>query len=424
MPTSDIQILVIGWVWPEPKSSAAGSHMLSLLRLLQKLGKITFASTAKTTELTFDLESIDIDCQEVSLNDSSFDDFIAKLQPSLVLFDRFMMEEQFGWRVAAQCPNAIRLLDTEDLQCLRDARHKAQKAGREVDASDFHSDLCKREIASIYRSDLSLIISKHEYHWLQQQYRMPKQLLCHLPFMLEAKAATHPQHSFEQRQHFISIGNFRHAPNWDAVLYLKQLWPQIRQQLPKAELHIYGAYLPPKAQALHKPEQGFCIKGWAEDALEVMGQARVCLAPLRFGAGLKGKLLDAMQTATPSITSSVGAEGMAAAADWPGRVCDDDSEFVDAAVQLYRDQAQWTAASEQSQLVLQSFTSDEQAQKLLQCLQLWLEPTQLAQHRQGNFIGAMLTHHHHKSTQYMSQWIEAKSQLEKLQNAQNSDVDD
>lgn len=65
----------------------------------------------------------------------------------------------------------------------------------------------------------------------------------------------------------------------------------IRKQLPKAELHIYGAYPPPKATQLHQPKEGFLVKGWAEDAAEVVKHARVLLAPLPFGAGLKVSLL-------------------------------------------------------------------------------------------------------------------------------------
>lgn len=89
------------------------------------------------------------------------------------------------------------------------------------------------------------------------------------------------------------------------------LWPLIRRQLPGAQLHIYGAYTPPKATALHNPAQGFHVMNWAEDALQVMTAARICLAPLRFGAGIKGKLADAMVACgTPNITTPVGAEAM------------------------------------------------------------------------------------------------------------------
>ena len=290
------KLLVLGYVWPEPNSSAAGSHMLSLLTLFVQQGwQVTFASPALQGEHKVDLTQLGIDEQAVALNCSSFDHFISQLNPNIVLFDRFMLEEQFGWRVAKHCPEALRILDTEDLHCLRHARHQALKQNRQVIKADLNSDIAKREIAAIFRCDLSLIISDYEFELLTNHYSVPKHILVHCPFMLDIQSLSASVNSYSQRQHFISIGNFRHGPNWDAVLFLKQsIWPLIRKLLPQAELHIYGAYPPPKATQLHNPKQGFLVKGWTEDAKQVMQQARVCLAPLRFGAGIKGKLAEAM----------------------------------------------------------------------------------------------------------------------------------
>ena len=112
MPT----LLVIGYVWPEPSSSAAGRHMMSLLRFFKRnKWQVVFASPAKTTDFMLDLSEEDIESVAIELNNSSFNRYIEQLQPDAVMFDRFMMEEQFGWRVAESCPNAIRILDTEDL---------------------------------------------------------------------------------------------------------------------------------------------------------------------------------------------------------------------------------------------------------------------------------------------------------------------
>lgn len=122
------ELLVIGFVWPEPKSSAAGSRMLQVIEQFQNQDyTITFASAAKTSQNTFDLASIGVHLQGIHLNDTSFDVFISQLNPDVVLFDRFMTEEQYGWRVAEQCPKALRVLDTEDFHGLRKAREQALK---------------------------------------------------------------------------------------------------------------------------------------------------------------------------------------------------------------------------------------------------------------------------------------------------------
>jgi glycosyltransferase involved in cell wall biosynthesis len=325
-----------------------------------------------------------------------------------------MMEEQFGWRVAQHCPNALRLLDTEDLHSLRHARHTAHKAGRSVTDNDLFSDYALREIASIYRCDLALIISDHELALLGDHFGVPEQLLFHCPFMLDPATFELSSPSFTQRNGFISIGNFRHAPNWDAVLWLKQeIWPLIRAQLPHALLNIYGAYPPPKATALHNPQQGFLVKGWAEDAEQVIKENRLLLAPLRFGAGIKGKLTDAMRCGTPSITTAIGVEGIADETCWPGAVANSAKAFADSAVALYQDQQRWQSCQEQGKRLLkQRFDGEEIGERLMQRV-TQLQAT-LTQHRLKNFTGAMLQHHHHKSTQYMSQWIEAKNRLKQL----------
>ena len=405
-----LKVLAIGYVWPEPNSSAAGTYMLSLLKtFLAQNWQVTFATPAARSDHMADLANLSIDAVDIQLNDSSFDDFVAQLNPDIVLFDRFMMEEQFGWRVEKNCPDALRILDTEDLHFLRQARHQAYKQNRAVNVSDLRSDMSKREVAAILRCDLSLIISPLEYQLLQDEFGVDSQLLLQLPFMLEP--LTHPVPDFSQRQHFMSIGNFRHAPNWDGVLWLKQqIWPLIRKQLPQAELHVYGAYPPPKATQLNDPKQGFMVKGWVDDANAVMQQARVCLAPLRFGAGIKGKLAEAMLNGTPNVTTPVGAEAMACGLPWSGLIGENAQQIADHAVKLYQDEALWHQSQQQGVAIIEvGYNCDSLAKKLIKTVNWQRE--NLKQVRDNNFTGAMLRHHHHKSTQYMSQWIEAKNKL-------------
>lgn len=420
------KVLVIGYVWPEPHSSAAGGHMMQILEtFLQQGWDITFSSPAGSGEHRADLTALGIREVPIELNNSSFDTFIRELAPDVVLFDRFMMEEQFGWRVEKHCPTAVRVLETSDLQSLRDARHQRLKERLKAsdDADDFSelfapalreefqfmadTDLAKREIAAIYRCDLNLMISEVEVDLLVEQFNVPRSLLHWCPLMVDVPIdAPVP---FEDRAHFLHIGNFRHAPNWDAVLWLKTtIWPLIRAQLPAAQLHIYGAYTPPKATALHNVAQGFHVMDWAEDALQVMSAARVCLAPLRFGAGIKGKIIDAMLCGTPNVTTPVGAEAMHGDEPWPGAVTCSARAFADGAVQLYKDKTQWLDAQAKAQALLsnryqQSIHGPALIERLVGCQQ------SLGNIRRDNFTGSMLRHHQHKSTQYMAQWIEAKN---------------
>ncbi|MDQ7001809.1 MAG: glycosyltransferase, partial [Ghiorsea sp.] len=359
-------ILILGLVWTEPQSTGASVRIMEHISLFQAQNwDITFACPAAKNEATHALQHMNINTQEIALNCSSFDDFIQHLQPSIVVFDRFMMEEQFGWRVAKTCPNALRIIETIDLHCLREARHQALKSEKPFTPSQLYNDIALREIASIYRSDLSVIISDYEYDLLQSHFAIHKSLLHLCPFMLDEPDTLNSPH-FEQRQHFMTIGNFRHAPNWDAVLWLKQeVWALIRTQLPQAELHIYGAYTPPKATALHNPKEGFYIKDRAENVQNVMQQARVCLAPLRFGAGIKTKLADAMMFGTPNVSTNIGTEGMSGGLDWSGLVADDAQSFADAAVALHQDKNSWTQAQHNGFKIIEQYFNRQKNQQAL-----------------------------------------------------------
>ena len=408
-------LLVIGFVWPEPNSSAAGGRMMQLISLFQQQGfQVTFASPAQDSDFMIDLKQDDVEKKSIVLNCSTFDTFVKELNPSIVLFDRFMIEEQFGWRVAENCPSAISILDTEDLHCLRLARQKAFKEKREFQTTDLLvEDVAKREIASILRCDLSLMISEYEMELLQTTFKIDSSLLYYLPFLLEADQIPDLDNllSFEDRKDFVFVGNFLHEPNWNAVQYLKEtIWPLIKKQLHEAVLNIYGAYPSQKVLQLNNVKEGFLVRGRAENASEVVEKARVVLAPLRFGAGIKGKLLEAMQCGTPSVTTSIGAESMHVDLSWNGFIEDNPDVFADKAVQLYQEEKLWLVGQKRgaeiiSQRYLRSlFVTDfkEQINFLLNNLQ---------QHRLNNFMGELLQHHTLKSTKYMSKWIEAKNKI-------------
>jgi hypothetical protein len=400
-------LLIIGFVWPEPKSSAAGSRMMQLIQLFQTNSyTITFASTAQNLEFSEDISALGITTKTIELNSSSFDDFVKELNPNIVLFDRFMVEEQFGWRVSESCPDALKMLDTEDLHCLRQARQLAIKENREFTTEDLFSDVAKREIASILRCDLSLMVSEFEMELLQNQFKVSKDLLFYLPIFAER---LNEISSFTERSDFVFIGNFLHEPNWDCVKYLSEtIWPLLHNKLPETKILIYGAYPSQKVLELNKPNQNFYIKGRANDAFEVIKNAKVILAPIRFGAGIKGKLLEAMQCGTPSVTSSIGAEAMAGTLDWNGFIKDNPNEFVEAAVQLYNDEKLWQQCQENGFEIL-----DKRYKKSLFEKDFIAEINSLLdnlkQHRNNNFFGSILQHHLISSTKYMSKWIEEKN---------------
>ena len=401
------QLVIIGSVWPEPQSTAAGSRMLQLISLFQEQGyDVTFMCSASQSDYSYDLSQISVRTQSIELNNVSFDLEIAKTNPSIVLFDRFMIEEQYGWRVAEQCPNALRILDTEDLHFLRKARETAYKQNRTLVFEDYISDTFKREMASIYRCDLTLLISEYEMQLATEIFKMDASILYYLPFLSEEVNIKVPK--FEDRQHFVSIGNFLHEPNWQTVLLLKKYWSTIKKQLPEAQLLVYGAYVTEKAKQLHDEKEDFLIQGRADNVVTIFQNARVLLAPIPYGAGLKGKLFEAMQHGLPSVTTAMGAEGMHGNLEWNGAIATHESDFINHAIQLYTEENQWKTAQKKGyEIIEKRFKTSLFAADFMN--KVYYLQENLNTHRNKNFLGQIVQHQSLQSTKYMSKWIEAKN---------------
>ncbi len=402
------KLLIIGLRWPEPTTTAAGTRMVQLINFfLENRYHITFGCSKPKTSHSFNLESLNVNTSQIELNNTSFDSFIFNLKPNIVLFDQFITEEQFGWRVAEICPKAMRILDTEDLHFLRLAREQAFKKKVNI---NLNNDTTKREIASIYRSDLSLIISKFEMKLLKNEFKINAKLIHYIPFFQNkiSQEIINSYPNFKDRQHFITMGNFMHKPNYESVIYLKnEIWPKIRKKLPKVELHVYGAYANQKIQQLNNEKEGFIIKGWVNNKEKVYINSRVCLAPLLFGAGLKGKLLDSMIFGTPNITTSIGAEGMTRNTKWNGFIVDNSNNFAEKAVELYNHEENWAKFQKNGLEIINNCFNKVKFSKKLQTKISFIS-SNLDEYRNQNFIGQLLQFHTLKSTKYLSKFIEEK----------------
>lgn len=405
-------LLIIGQTFPEPTTTAAGVRMLQLIQMFINHGyQITFASSATNTAKSIDLTPLGVTTQQIALNDPSFDVFVTQLNPTLVLFDRFITEEQFAWRVTQCCPKALKILDTEDLHFLRKARQQALKDAIDVKDANLFTETAKREIASILRCDLSLIISEFEMELLTSTFSVSKEILYYLPFMVTEFSDSNKIPGFDQRANFMTIGNLLHGPNVDSVLYLKNvIWPLIRKQLPKAQLHIYGNYAPEHITALHNKKQGFYIMGWADSVATVMQSARVCLAPLRFGAGLKGKLLDAMLHGTPWVTTSIGAEGMKSGIIDSDSIADTPEDFATLCVTIYTDKIKWEKNAKAGTTIIKQHYDGKVISKEFMT-RLEHVKLNLTLHRQTHFMGQILQHHTLQASKYLSKWIEEKNKV-------------
>lgn len=401
-------VLFISNVWPEANSTAAGRRTLGLIKsYLDRDYSVHFFATCKLrNSYSEELDELGVLTKLIELNDSKFDSLITEMKPNHVIFDRFMMEEQFGWRVKDFSPDSIRILDTQDLHFLRVQREEEFKKKKKRKSTEIKL----RELASIFRSDLSLIISKVELELLLN-IGVPDHIIHHYPFAVDL-----PDQSlwkpFEERKDFVTIGSFLHEPNVDSIMFLKRdIWPLIRKKLPKAKLHVYGAYCQKKYLEMTNEKEGFLVHGFAKDALEVISNARVLIAPLRFGAGQKGKLLECFLTGTPSVTTPIGAEGMIHDyTSWPGAVCTEINSIVEECVRIHQDDSLWSDYSGRCAEVIDSqfyigYFVDEFFE-IVNSVNIDLQSR-----REQNIIGEMLNFHTMRSTKFMSQWIEAKNKL-------------
>ncbi len=407
-----MKLLWIGTVWPEPDASAAGSRTLRLLEVCQDAGyEVRFVSPCQENPHQHTLESRGIRTAQLLPNDSAFDSYISEYKPDIVCFDRFMIEEQFSWRVREQVPNALRILDTVDLHSLRRARQRALTSG-EPPYSTSLSDDTLRELASIYRSDLSLIISPVEVSLLTERCGVPRSLLEVTGFLYPTPL---PFRGYQERANLVFIGNGLHAPNIDAVRLLKHtLWKPIREALakrgcPDAELHIYGAYLPQEIVQFDNPRERFRVLGKADDVSETLQHYRCNLAPLRFGAGLKGKVSDGWMVGTPCVATPIAAEGMVSDGIFGGIIEEALDEYPQRVADLYTHEDAWNVAQATGRDVLTRLFSQTTNAPIFQerLSRLIEEGPRL---REQNIVGSILWYQGMRSTEYFSRWIESKNQ--------------
>jgi len=412
--TSYQKVVLISTVWPESTSSAAGVRDEQLLQAFTQAGKKCYClSPSQENSFSEKIKKLGIEVKTILLNDPSFDQLIKEINPDVVIFDRFLMEEQFGWRVKQNCPQAMRIIDTQDIHFLRKARQRALSQGVEL-SKIFNADLdfyndgdCLRELASILRSDVSFVLSDFEKNLLITRFNVPASKLYLLRFFYDMEIP--PSMDFKKRRNFVFIGNFRHPPNLDCIQWMKkEIWKPIQKKLPGVQFHVYGAYPSAEVSKMHDPTNGWIMKGGAKDAISTLLGYRYLLAPLRFGAGIKGKITDSWIAGTPVITTPIGSEGMHDSLPFGGQIVQSSTECIKVAIEEYENKNSWINFSKLgSEIVSALYCNPQTIKNLIQFIQNTFENRIEAQ--KNDWLSQMLWHESMKSTEYFSRWIEAKN---------------
>jgi O-antigen biosynthesis protein len=251
---------------------------------------------------------------------------------------------------------------------------------------------------------------------LERKYMVHSDKILVAPFWYESEnlpmnseVAQSRQKGFSERAHFMMLGNFLHPPNADGLKWCQRsLWPAIRRAIPSAELHVYGAYPTKAAKEKHSPATGLFVHGPVVSLAPLFSKFRVNLAPLRFGAGIKGKITDGWYHGVPALTTSIGAEGMCPPNTlFGGIVGNDEEEIAKAACQLYTEEKEWNSQRENGFHLIQTEYSITTNGPVF-CKLVAERIGSMQRLRQINITGALLQHNTMRATEYMSRWIGKK----------------
>ena len=349
-----------------------------------------------------------------------------------VIFDRFFSEEIYSFHFQKYSPNTLRILDMQDMHSLRQARKEIlddwdRLCNTQMMTKSLMKDLITctpkntndmliRELASIHRSDLIFVCSPHELHLLRDVYRIQEEKLLLAPFFTSNdKMKSDAQN--KENPLFVFVGGFRHHPNVDAVLYLhNEIWPIIQSQLPQAEMHIYGAYPKYLINKLQKKQhKRFYIHGYAKHLDEVFQNATLLLCPLRYGAGIKGKIVDSWKYGVPVVTSPIGAEGMKdndSDALWGGIIVEDTdcNAFASSVIDLYKNEELRKSCVDRGYALLDIlYNKDKNLKMIDESIENAIQNLELR--RAKDHVSTILWHQRNRSTEYFSKWIELKESM-------------
>jgi GT2 family glycosyltransferase len=249
----------------------------------------------------------------------------------------FDIAEQYLPDIRALSPNTKILIDTVDVHFLRETR-QAQLSGDPKDAQRADSTR-QRELHIYSLADTVLTVTDADADVLRQAgLKTPITVIPNI----HPPAEKGP--SREQRHGLLFVGNFNHTPNVDAALWLcREILPEVAKLAPELTLSIVGTNPPPEVQALASDRVR--VLGWVPEVTPHLHAARVSVAPLRVGAGMKGKIGEALSTGLPVVTTPIGAEGMGLLHEQHLLIAEDPASFAREIVRLHHDADLWNRLS-------------------------------------------------------------------------------
>lgn len=356
------RVLVVDHNTPTPDRDAGSLVVFNLMIMLREMGfqvtffpKVGLVFVPGATELA---QAVGIEmlyapyCTHLDQHLKEFGaryDVVFLIRPEVV--------DQHIDAVRLFAPQAKVIYHTIDLHYLRMMREAEIKS----DQSIFTNALRMRELelSSVRRSDCTIVVSEPEREALRNEGI--NSYIEVLPLILESKDSECEIHS---RADLIFIGGFGHSPNIDAVKYfVSDIMPLIREKLKGIKLYIVGSDPPPEVQTLASND--VIVVGYVKDLSELLSSIKVSVAPLRFGAGVKGKVATSLAHGVPVVATSIAVEGMNLHDKVHVLVADGASTFSNAIIDLYEDQGLWDKLSKNGKSLINKESGPDAANKIL-----------------------------------------------------------
>lgn len=257
----------------------------------------------------------------------------------LVIFSRVETAQRLMSTVKDFCKKAKTLFITVDLHFLRLERTAILEKSKNVGI--MAEEIKKQELDIMKWMDITTVISTYEYDLLLKVKAIPKAKLRLLPYTRQINKKVI---AFENRKNIVFVGNFRHPPNIDAVkFFVSEIMPHIRKLIPDLKFYIVGSQMTKEIKALRASD--IVIQGFVQDLSSFLSTFKLSVAPLRLGAGIKGKIGTSLSLGLPVISTSIGTEGMGLKNKENVIIEDKTKAFAEKLVSTYKDKRLWDKLS-------------------------------------------------------------------------------
>jgi glycosyltransferase involved in cell wall biosynthesis len=343
------RILVVSCRVPTPDRDGGSLRIFRILKILKSLSyKVVFVPSFPSSWAPFDqtLGEDTLRLQEAGIEvsvPSPLDAVEEHVRQSGETYDAVLLSGgvytavRHFRSIRRYAPQALLLFDTVDLHFIREFR-EAKLAGS-MHRLKRAMEIKRLELEIARNADCTLVVSNVEKSILEKE--VPGVRVHEISNIHEIRGSNR---LFAERRDIMFIGAFQHTPNCDAVFHLvNDIFPLIREAIPGVLLYVIGSNPTPEIMGLGAED--VVITGYVPDPSDYFNRCRLSVAPLRFGAGVKGKILQSMEYGLPVVTTSIGAEGMYLRNGHTVLLADNAGDFRDAVVELYENGILWQRLS-------------------------------------------------------------------------------